>query len=183
MKNTALLVIDLQNEYLPTGKLPLTGIEEAAAQSARIIADARNKSMPVIHVRHEFDADSPFFVPGSDGVKIQDTVLPLDDEEVVVKNQINSFRDTNLKELLDKNEVKELVVIGAMSHMCVDAVVRAAVDLGYPTTVIHDACATLDLEFNGVKVPAAQAHATIMAAFEFAYATVKSTDDYLGANA
>ena len=183
MKNTALLVIDLQNEYLHTGKLPLSGIEEAAAKSARIIADARDKSMPIIHIRHEFDAAAPFFVPGSDGAKIQDAVLPLENEEVIVKTQINAFRDTNLKELLDKNEVKELVLIGAMSHMCIDAVIRAAVDLGYPTTVIHDACATLDLEFNGVKVPAAQAHATIMAAFEFAYAIVKSTDNYLGANA
>ncbi len=66
-----------------------------------------------------------------------------------------------------------------MSHMCVDAGVRAAADMGYPVTVLHDACATLDLEFNGVTVPAAQVHAAMMAAFEFGYASVTSTDDYL----
>ena len=66
-----------------------------------------------------------------------------------------------------------------MSHMCVDAVVRAAVDMGYSTTVLHDACATLDLSFNGVSVPAAHVHATMMAAFEFGYAQVMSTEQYL----
>ena len=65
--------------------------------------------------------------------------------------------------------------------MCIDAVVRAAVDMGYEATVLHDACATLDLSFNGVDVSAAQAHAAMMAAFEFGYATVKSVDEYLSA--
>ena len=72
-------------------------------------------------------------------------------------------------------------MIGAMSHMCIDAVVRAAADMGYPVTVVHDACATLDLSFHGVNVPAAQVHAAMMAVFEFGYATVKSVDEYLSA--
>ncbi len=67
----------------------------------------------------------------------------------------------------------------SMTHMCVDAAVRAASDFGYKVKVIHDACATLDLEFNGVKVPAGHVHATLMAAFEFAYAQVISTEDYV----
>lgn len=80
---------------------------------------------------------------------------------------------------MDAVDAQDIVVIGAMSHMCIDAVVRAAVDMGYPVTVLHDACATMDLTFRGVNVAAAQAHATMVAAFEFDYATVKSMDDYL----
>lgn len=75
-------------------------------------------------------------------------------------------------------DVQEIVMVGAMSHMCVDAVVRAAADMGYPVTVLHDACATLGLSFGGVTVPAAQVHAAMMAAFEFGYGTLKSVDDY-----
>src|SRR5699024_10562829 len=105
--------------------------------------------------------------------------LPVADEPVIVKNHINSFRETNLKEKLDEQGIEELVVVGAMSHMCIDGIVRAAVDMGYPTTVLHDACATLDLEFNGVKVPATQVHAAMMAGLEFGYATIKSTDEHL----
>ncbi|PLC50867.1 cysteine hydrolase [Pollutimonas subterranea] len=182
MKKHGLIVVDLQNEYLPTGKLPLSGIEDATANAALAIADARSKGIPVFHIRHEFPtADAPLFVPGSDGVEIQPAVAPVGDEPVIVKNHINSFRETDLKQQLDAKGVEEVVVVGAMSHMCIDAVVRAAVDMGYPATVLHDACATLDLTFGGVTVPAAHVHAAMMAALEFGYGTVKSTQDYLSA--
>lgn len=180
MKKRGLIVVDLQNEYLPTGKLPLSGIEAAAANAARVIADARGKDIPVFHVRHEFvNAGAPAFVPGTDGVEIQAAVAPADDEPVIVKNYVNSFRETSLKQKLDERRVEEIVVVGAMSHMCIDAVVRAAADMGYPVTVLHDACATRDLAFGGVTVPAAHVHAAMMAAFQFGYGTVKSTDEYL----
>lgn len=182
MKKRGLIVVDLQNEYLPTGKLPLSGIEAAAANAARVIADARNKSIPVFHIRHEFaNGEAPVFVPGSDGVQIQPAVAPAVDEPVIVKNHINAFRQTDLKQQLDARGIEEVVVVGAMSHMCVDAVVRAAADMGYPVTVLHDACATLDLAFGDVTVPAAQVHAAMMAAFAFGYGTVKSANDYLAA--
>lgn len=180
MSKRAVVVIDLQNEYSPSGKLPLTGIEAAVANAARVIDDARAKGLAVIHVRHEFaHGEKPVFVPGSSGVEIQAAAAPREGEPVIVKNHVNSFRETQLEHLLDERDVQEVVVIGAMSHMCVDAGVRAAADLGYAVTVVHDACATLDLEFGGVKVPATQVHAAMMAALGFAYATLKSTDEYL----
>lgn len=182
MKKRGLIVIDLQNEYLPTGNLPLSGIEAAADNAAKVIADARAKDIPVFHIRHEFaNGEAPVFVPGTDGVEIQPTVAPVGDEPVFVKNHINAFRDTDLKQQLDAHGVGEVVIVGAMSHMCVDACVRAAVDMGYPATVLHDACATLDLEFEGVTVPAAHVHAAMMAALAFGYGTVTSTQSYLSA--
>src|SRR3546814_12535838 len=66
-----------------------------------------------------------------------------------------------------------------MSHMCVDATVRAANDLGYKTITIHDACATRELEFNGVITPAGQVHAALMSALAFAYGDVISTEALL----
>lgn len=180
MKKRGLIVIDLQNEYLPTGKLPLSGIEAAVANAAAVIADARKSGVPVFHIRHEStNNEAPVFVPGTDSVKIQTAVAPVGGEPVIIKNHVNSFRETNLKRQLDENGVEELVILGAMSHMCVDACVRAAADMGYPVTVLHDACATLDLSFGGVTVPAAHVHAAMMAAFEFGYGKVKSTEDYL----
>ncbi len=182
MKQRGLIVIDLQNEYLPTGKLPLTGIKAAAHNAALAIADARSKDIPVFHIRHEFaNNEAPVFVAGSDGVEIQDTVTPAGGEAVIVKNFINSFRETDLKAQLDAKGVEEVIIVGAMSHMCVDACVRAAADMGYLVTVLHDACATLDLTFGDVTVPAAQVHAAMMAAFEFGYGKVQSTADYLSA--
>lgn len=177
-----LVVVDLQNEYLPTGKLPLSGIEAAVTNATRVIAHARNTDIPVFHIRHEAGSnDAGIFLKDSDGANIQSAVAPGGKEPVIVKKHINAFRETDLKKQLDSFNIQEIVVVGAMSHMCVDAVVRAAVDMGYPVTVLHDACATLDLSFGGVTVPAAHTHAAMMAALEFGYATVKSVDDYLSA--
>ncbi len=180
MAKQALLIIDLQNEYLPSGKLPLVGIHEAVDKAAQILAEARKKNITVIHVRHEFiDANVPFFKPNTAAVEIQEAVAPLESETVIVKNEVNAFKGTQLKSLLDTQGVTELTIIGAMSHMCIDAAVRAAADYGYRVTVIHDACATRDLEFNGTTAPAAAVQTAMMAAFEFGYATVMSTQDYL----
>jgi nicotinamidase-related amidase len=98
---------------------------------------------------------------------------------VILKNYPNSFLKTNLKELLDDNGIEEVTVVGAMSHMCIDATVRASSDFGYKTTVLHDACATRDVEFGGQTVPAAQVHTALMSALEFGYAKVVATDKYL----
>ena len=177
-----LVVIDLQNEYLPSGKLPLTGIEAAVKNASRVISHARSSGIPVFHIRHESnDESATIFIKGSIGAEIQPAVTPAGEEPVIVKKYINAFRETDLKHQLDAFGVQDIVVIGAMSHMCIDAVVRAAVDMGYPVTMLHDACATLDLSFRGVNVPAAHAHATIMAAVEFGYGSVKSVDEFLSA--
>ncbi|GAA0424685.1 cysteine hydrolase family protein [Massilia aurea] len=180
MNKRAVVVVDLQNEYLPTGKLALAGIHDALDNAARVIADARTKGDLVIHIRHEStDPDAPLFTPGTDAVHIHDTAAPAQGEPVIVKNFPNAFLKTHLKALLDDHGVDRVTVIGAMSHMCIDATTRAACDFGYKTTVVHDACATRDLEFGGQTVPAAQVHTAFMSALAFAYASVLPTDDYL----
>lgn len=178
MSKRAVLVVDLQNEYWPTGNLPLQGIEAAAANAAQVMDHARSKGDLVVSIRHEAPGGS-IFVPGSEGAKIHLSVQPHSDEAVITKNFPNSFRDTKLKDLLDENGVEEVIVIGAMSHMCVDATTRAANDLGYETTTIHDACATRDVEFGGKISPAAQVHTTIMGALAFLYGDVISTEDFM----
>ncbi|MGP9500474.1 cysteine hydrolase family protein [Halomonas sp. AOP43-D1-4] len=181
MNNRAIIVVDIQNEYFPGGKLLLNGIEEAATNAANVIEHARSANDLVVYFQHESsDPDIPFFTPGTQRVAIHPMVAPLGEETVLVKHFPNSFRETGLQELLDQQNIEEVVIIGAMSHMCIDATSRAASDLGYKTTIIHDACATLDLEFDGVTVPAPQVHATIMAALAFAYGTVTTTKQYVG---
>jgi nicotinamidase-related amidase len=176
-----IVVVDLQNEYLPDGKLPLKNIVETVGNARKVISHARETNIPVFHIRHESDNGAQIFVKGSNGAEIQPAVAPVGNEPVIIKNHINSFRETDLKQQLEAADIQELVVIGAMSHMCIDAAVRAAADMGYRVIVLHDACATLDLTSGGVNVPSAHVHATMMAAFEFGYATVKSVHEYLSA--
>src|SRR3954452_11517201 len=180
MSKRALVLIDIQNDYFPGGKWTLSGIESAADNAARVLAAARAAGDLVVHVRHEFPtADAAFFAPGSDGAKIHPKVKALEGEPVVLKHHVNSFRETDLKALLDRHGVEEVVICGAMSHMCVDAGARAASDLGFRCVVVHDACATRDQEFEGAVVPAGQVHAAFMAALQFGYARLVSADEYL----
>ncbi|WP_065259523.1 cysteine hydrolase family protein [Pseudomonas bananamidigenes] len=182
MARQALIVVDIQNDYFPQGKWPLAGVDAAADNAARLIAAFREAGKPVIHIRHEFaTADAAFFAPGSEGAKLHPKVLNRADEPVVLKHFVNAFRETELQSILDEKDIKELVVVGSMSHMCIDGVARAAADLGYTVTVIHDACATRDLEFNGLTVPAAQVHTAFMSSLAFAYASVVSADEFLAA--
>ena len=182
MSKQALIVVDIQNDYFPTGKWPLEGVEAAADKAAQIIKAFRDAGDLVVYIRHEAaTADAPFFAPGTEGAQIHPKVLNRADEPVIVKQHINSFRDTDLRAVLDQHGIDKLVVVGSMSHMCTHGITRAAVDFGYDTTVIHDACATHDLEFNGVKVPAAQVHAAFMAALAFGYAPVISAEEFLTA--
>lgn len=180
MSKTALIIVDMQNDYFPGGKWTLDGVEAAAVNAARVLADFRQRGLAIIHVRHEFPStDAPFFVPGSDGANIHTSLQPAEGEFQILKSEVNSFQGTELHALLQREDITNLVITGAMSHICIDAITRAAADLGYNNTLVHDACATLGVEFNGVQVPAVQVHAAFMAALAFAYAEVVSTDTLL----
>ncbi|MBZ9666450.1 cysteine hydrolase [Pseudomonas sp. LMG 31766] len=180
MSKRALILIDIQNDYFEGGKWTLEGMDSATANAARALSAARKAGDKVIHVRHEFGSDdAPFFAPGSTGANIHTLVHPLAGEAVVLKHQVNAFLGTDLKARLDDAGIEQVTLVGAMSHMCIDAAARASSDYGYATTVIHDACATRDQAFEGQVIEAAQVHAAYMAALAFAYARVVSTEQYL----
>ncbi|WP_437191567.1 isochorismatase family protein [Planctomicrobium sp. SH527] len=119
MSRQAIVVVDFQNDYFPGGRYALLGIEQASANAVRVVANARGSGGLVIHVRHEFiSSDASFFVPGTDGVNIHTSVAPREVEPVILKNFPNSFLKTELKQVLDDNGIEEVVIVGAMIHMC-----------------------------------------------------------------
>lgn len=180
MKNQLLLLVDIQNDYFTGGKMELYHMEKASEKAALLLSLFRERNWPLVHIQHiSLKADASFFVPDSNGVEIHCSVLPLKDERVVQKHFPNSFRQTNLLEILKVHNIDELVICGAMSHMCIDTTTRAACDLGYPVTLIHDACATRNLTFNNHIVEAANVQAAYMAALNGSFAKVLSTAEYL----
>jgi nicotinamidase-related amidase len=177
---TGLLLIDLQNDYFPGGKMELVGIMQAGDRARRVLDQFRKNNFPVYHVQHiSIQPGATFFLPRTQGAKIHAAAEPLAGEKVFQKHFPNSFRETQLLETLRKQDVHDLMVAGAMSHMCVDATVRAACDLGFACSVIEDACATKDLEFRGTLVPAAHVHRAFMAALQAAYAKVMTAEEFL----
>jgi nicotinamidase-related amidase len=174
----ALLIIDIQRDYFPGGAFPLVAPEAAAANAARVLARFRAAGEPVVHLQHVWDApDALFMRRGTDGAEIHDAVAPADGEPVLRKTEPNGFLRTGLEEELRGRGVDEVVVAGMMSSMCVDATVRAAADLSFATTVVHDACAAPDLEFGGETIPGRTVHAAFMAALGDGYASLVAADD------
>lgn len=176
--STALLVIDIQNDYFPGGAMELVGSIEAGQQARKLIEAFRSKALPVIHVQHiATRPGASFFVPGTHGVEIHPSAAPREGETIIRKNFPNSFRDTPLLQHLRDNKIARLVVAGMMTHMCIDSTVRAAGELGFECLLAHDACATRALSFGGVTVPAESVQTAFLAALNGLFATVQSVDE------
>lgn len=174
----ALILIDIQNDYFPGGNMELHG-SDAAAQNAALLLNAfRRARRPVFHVQHiSLAPTATFFLPGTAGALIHNSVAPLDGETVVEKHFPNAFRDTPLRGLLQAQGITRLALAGMMTHMCVDTTTRAAFDLGFTCRLAHDACATCDLAHNGGTVCAADVQTAYMAALGQVFAQVQSTQE------
>jgi nicotinamidase-related amidase len=175
-----LVIVDLQNDYFPGGKMELFGIETAAENARILLVEFRKSKSPIIHIQHiSLPPHAFFFLPDTEGAQLNERVSPRDGETVIVKNYPNSFRNTSLSEILKSMRIDNLVICGAMSHMCIDATTRAAFDLGFNCFVAEDACTTMDLVFNKKIIKASEVHASFMAALSFPYAKVISTKEII----
>jgi nicotinamidase-related amidase len=176
----ALLLIDIQSDYFPGGRMELAGMGDAAKKAAVLLKAFRTAGKPIFFIRHlSARPGAAFFIPGTSGADIHASIQPLPEETVIEKHFPNSFFQTELLSRLKEADVTNLVVCGAMSHMCIDTTVRAAKELGYTSTLITDACATRDLKFEDELLPACTVHATFMAALEGMFATVMTAEEYL----
>lgn len=177
----AMLVVDMQNDYFAGGNMELVGIEQATKKTQQALELCRTKNLPIIYIQHISNREgATFFLPNTDGVQIHQDLTPKSGEQIVQKNFPNSFRATLLHDYLQQEDIHELILCGAMTHMCIDTTVRAAFDLGYSCMVLSDACATRDMEFGGISIKASQVHAAFMAALSSPFAKVIAVNDLEG---
>lgn len=180
--HTALLLIDIQNDYFQGGRCELRDPLAALAKARRILEAFRARNAPVFHIRHVNTAENAvFFTPGSFGAEIRAEVAPIPGEREIVKRGPNSFYRTELDKALKRMKIRRVVACGMMSHMCVDTTVRAAKELGYEIDLIEDACATKDLRWRGSILAARDVHGAFMAALDRMFAQVTTADQWLGA--
>ncbi|TWA63932.1 nicotinamidase-related amidase [Azospirillum brasilense] len=172
LDSAALLLIDVQREYTE-GALPLVGVEAAVAEAARLLERARKAGVPVFHIVHHGKPGGALFNPEGPLSGIVAPLIPLDGETVVVKHLPNAFAGTDLDALIRATGRTELIVAGFQTHMCVSSTVRAALDLGWRTTVVDAASATRDLPDGAGGVIAAEAlHRANLAALADRFAVV-----------
>lgn len=175
-----LLLIDIQNDYFTGGAMELVGMEAAAANAAKVLERFRKKGLPIYHIQHSSNHHgATFFIPGTSGMDIHKSVTPKDKEPVILKERPSAFKGTDLQAMLQRDAVDSVVIVGAMTHMCIDTTTRAARDLEFNCVVIADACATRALSFMNKTVPADMVQAAYMAGLNGMFADVRQTDEFL----
>jgi nicotinamidase-related amidase len=168
-QHTGLLIVDIQEFYFPGGKAQLENPEQAGMNAGLLLERFRQEGLPVYHVRHNFE-------PGGD---IHPFVKPLADERVFSKDHVNAFLETGLEEALEEDSISRLVICGMQTHMCVEAAVRAAADMGYDCILVQDACATRALQYDEHIINANSVHFSTLLTLKGTYARVVNTADLL----
>ncbi|KAK2945369.1 putative Cysteine hydrolase [Blattamonas nauphoetae] len=174
-----LIIVDIQMDYFPGGKAELVEPEKATANAEKVLSAFRAKNLPVYVVQHVSDKGAPFLAEGTPGVEVHPKVKPTDKEFLVQKKTPSSFFQTNLASLMKENGVTHGVVVGMMSHMCVDSTSRDCVQNGFKLTVLEDCCTTMNLEWKGEKLTASQIHASFMAALSQMWGKVTTSDEFI----
>ena len=167
---TALLLIDIQEFYFPNGYNALVEPEPASQQAAIVLDYFRKNKELVVFIKHAVKKDS----------LIHSSVLPIEGEKVITKQEINSYLNTDLLSYLQKNSIRRVVICGMMTHMCVEAAARASADYGFEVVIISDACATKDLVFGNDTVLAKDVHVSTLATIENYYGKVLTVNEFLG---
>ncbi len=175
MGSTAIVTIDIQMDYFPGGKFPLHRARGAARNAALVLAEARKRGMPVLHVRHEgLNPKGRFLVAGTSGTELHpDLRVPADGSEpVIVKREPDSFMGTDLEARLRGVGADRVVWMGMMSWMCVDTTVRSAFAKGFENILVEDACAAGRLLHGGLPVFPWSSHRAFMAALGARFASL-----------
>ncbi len=180
MQTTALLVIDVQNDYFSGGKMALHEPEIALQEIEKLLGYFRLHQMPIIHIQHEMidrpEKPARFFISGTTGMELHPKAHPAAGELLLVKHFPSSFRGTGLQAELQRRGIQQLVICGMMTQMCVDTTTRAAFDLGYQVQVAIDATACPALKFRETEISAHLVKATVAAALHGTFAQVNQTN-------
>jgi nicotinamidase-related amidase len=183
MENTALLIIDVQNDYFKGGAMTLSGAEEAAKKAQQVLEFFRKNNLPVVHIKHlATNEGATFFLPDTKGAEINSSVAPKNEEKIIIKHYPNSFRETDLLEYLQSKGIKNLVITGMMTDVCVESTTRAAFDFGFNNLIIGDATATRDRDLNGKVVKAEEVQRSFLAgisALGGLYAKIANARDFI----
>lgn len=175
LSESVLVVVDAQKEYRD-GNIKLSGVENALDEITTLLKRARALSTPIFHVVHHAPAGAPIFDPNGPMVEIAEQAQPADGESVIVKSLPSSFVNTHLKEKIERTKRTKVVLAGFMTHMCINATARSAVDLGFQPTVVASACATRELPAtDGGTISADVVHSSNLASLADLVATIVNT--------
>lgn len=159
----ALILIDIQNDYFDCGAYPLYNSNEVLKNSLELVKKEFQKGTLIIFVKHIGEKKSLFFRPNSKGVKIHQKLMDLDiDYKIVEKKYADSFYNTNLDEILIKNDIKEIYLGGMMSHNCVTFTALSKTAEKYKIKVIKKLLTSIDNVINTIAIRALETRVEVI---------------------
>ncbi len=174
MKNTALLVIDVQEGIVHDPYFPMWKTEELLERINRLIDVHHHIHQPVILIRHTEGEGSPL-QEGLSGWQLDRRLHVAPTDVILNKTTPDSFYQTSLSTVLKDHHITDLVVCGLQTDYCVDTTTRSAFSHGYPVILILDAHSTCDSgELKAQDV--IDHHNRVLGNW---FATLKTTNDYL----
>jgi nicotinamidase-related amidase len=154
MEKPALLIIDMQNDFVLEGKpLRVAGAQAAVPKMQSVLAEFRKRSLPVFHILRVHRADGsdveiirqerfrqqPFAVAGTPGAAVIDELKPRTGEYVVEKTRMSAFIGTELDLMLRTLGITRLFVCGIQTPNCIRTTVFDGIAYNYPVVLINDA--------------------------------------------
>lgn len=137
----ALIVIDIQEGLVNE---PPYNTKDFIANTKAIIQHFRDQNIEVIFFRHS--EDEVFLEKGSDNWQVYHELKPKEKETIFNKYYNSIFKDTELKEYLDRKNITDLTFVGMQVEFCIDTSVKVGFEYGYKITIVEDAVSTFDNE-------------------------------------
>ncbi|MFF2754760.1 cysteine hydrolase family protein [Psychrobacillus sp. NPDC058041] len=144
MKKSALLIIDVQNGMF-LKENPVFNANLVISNLKQLLVNARNNNIPIIYIQHNAPTGK-MLEPGTKEWEIHPEITPTIIDIIIQKTTPDSFYKTKLQEELQKLDIKQLIIAGIQSEVCVDTTCRNAYSLGYDITLVTDAHSTWDYE-------------------------------------
>lgn len=178
----ALLVIDVQNEYV-TGNLPIEypPIETSLPNIAAAMDAAKAAGVPVIVVQHDMPEGFPVFAKGSPGWQLHPVVAERPVDHRINKTMGSAFAGTDLRQWLSSHGIDTLSIVGYMTHNCDASTIYEAARTGLKAEFLSDATGALPYENAGGKASAEEIHRVFSTVFHSNFAAVTNTRDWVAA--
>jgi len=144
MAKKALVVIDVQNIFFANENYQPFRAEEIVENINGLIKNARENDVPIIFIRHEDPEDMQF---ESSAWQIYEGLDVSQTDFFVEKKTPDSFFETDLQELLGKEQIEEVYLCGLQTDYCVDTTCRSAFGRKIKAFLVEDAHSTYDTEF------------------------------------
>lgn len=146
----ALLIVDLQNEFSPSGLRAVPNHESAISRIENWVSKAREQRLPIAWIKHyNRPNESRAFVPGTWGAELSQSMGPQDGagpERLFEKDVYGAFTNTGLEEWLRSLGVTDVLIAGFYTHMCLSTSAREALVRGFEVHLDPEATGARDLQ-------------------------------------